>query len=111
MKTSFLVLIALLTPLTALPAATVQTNQTDRIETKEQRAVRMAWWREARFGMFLHYGPVSLTGKEISWSRANSNSNCPNNGPTPVAVYDSLYNSIQRISTPPPGRASPRRPA
>jgi alpha-L-fucosidase len=91
MKKSLLVLIALLTPLTALPAATVQTNQTDRIETKEQRAVRMAWWREARFGMFLHYGPVSLTGKEISWSRANSNSNCPNNGPTPVAVYDSLY--------------------
>jgi alpha-L-fucosidase len=41
--------------------------------------------------MFIHWGPVSLTGQELSWSRANSNTNCPNNGPTPAAVYDSLY--------------------
>ena len=60
-------------------------------ETKAQRESRMAWWREARFGMFIHYGPVSLTGKEISWSRANSNPKCPNQGPTPVEVYDKLY--------------------
>jgi alpha-L-fucosidase len=52
---------------------------------------RMAWWREARFGMFIHYGPVTLTGQEISWSRANSNTNCPNKGKTPVEVYDNLY--------------------
>ena len=52
---------------------------------------RMAWWREARFGMFIHYGPVTLTGKEISWSRVNSNPKCPNKGPTPVKVYDNLY--------------------
>ena len=52
---------------------------------------RMAWWREARFGMFIHYGPVALTGEEISWSRANSNPKCPNNGKTPVEVYDNLY--------------------
>lgn len=54
-------------------------------------AVRLAWWREARFGMFIHYGPVTLTGQEISWSRANSNTNCPNKGPTPVELYDNLY--------------------
>jgi alpha-L-fucosidase len=54
-------------------------------------AARLRWWREARFGMFIHYGPVTLTGKEISWSRANSNPKCPNKGPTPVAVYDNLY--------------------
>ena len=48
-------------------------------------------WREARFGMFIHWGPVSLTEKEISWSRANSNPQCPNHGPTPVEVYDNLY--------------------
>jgi alpha-L-fucosidase len=69
-------------------AQTVGANQT---ETKAAQDARMAWWREARFGMFIHYGPVTLTGKEISWSRANSNTNCPNNGPTPVEVYDNLY--------------------
>ena len=60
-------------------------------ETPAQRDARMAWWRDARFGMFIHYGPVTLTGKEISWSRANSNPECPNKGPTPVEVYDNLY--------------------
>jgi alpha-L-fucosidase len=56
-----------------------------------QTVDRRAWWRAARFGMFIHWGPASLTGQEISWSRANSNSNCPNNGPIPVSVYDNLY--------------------
>jgi len=48
-------------------------------------------WRDARFGMFIHWGPVSLKETEISWSRANSNPKCPNNGQIPVAEYDNLY--------------------
>ena len=60
-------------------------------ETAAQRDARMQWWREARFGMFIHYGPVTLTGQEISWSRANSNPKCPNQGKTPVEIYDHLY--------------------
>ena len=48
-------------------------------------------WRAARVGMFIHWGPVSLKETEISWSRANSNPQCPNKGPIPVAVYDNLY--------------------
>jgi alpha-L-fucosidase len=42
----------------------------------------VAHWQSLRFGMFIHWGPVSLTGKEIGWSRGN---------PTPVEVYDNLY--------------------
>jgi len=61
------------------------------VSANNGQGARMAWWREARFGLFIHYGPVALTGKEISWSRANSNPKCPNNGPTPVEVYDNLY--------------------
>jgi alpha-L-fucosidase len=34
---------------------------------------------------------VSLKGTEISWSRANTNPQCPNHGPIPAAVYDNLY--------------------
>jgi alpha-L-fucosidase len=41
--------------------------------------------------MFIHWGPVSLKGTEISWSRANSNPKCPNQGSIPVEVYDNLY--------------------
>jgi alpha-L-fucosidase len=61
------------------------------VEAISRRQERLAWWREARFGLFLHWGPVSLEGTEISWSRANSNPACPNKGPIPVEVYDNLY--------------------
>jgi len=40
---------------------------------------------------------VSLTGLEISWSRANSNPKCPNKGPTPVDVYDHLYQKFNPV--------------
>ncbi|HEY2828022.1 MAG TPA: alpha-L-fucosidase, partial [Pirellulales bacterium] len=46
-------------------------------ETDQQRDARLAWWREARFGMFIHWGPVSLKGTEISWSRAAPRQGCP----------------------------------
>ncbi len=42
----------------------------------------VAHWRDLRFGMFIHWGPVSLTGHEIGWSRGEQ---------TPIAVYDNLY--------------------
>ena len=42
----------------------------------------VAHWQSLRFGMFIHWGPVSLTGKEIGWSRGQQ---------TPVEVYDHLY--------------------
>jgi len=39
-------------------------------ETKEQRDARMAWWRQARFGMFIHWGVYAVPagtydGKQI----------------------------------------------
>jgi len=43
-----------------IPAASAQTNQTDKVETKEQRDARMGWWREAKFGMFIHWGVYSV---------------------------------------------------
>jgi alpha-L-fucosidase len=29
-------------------------------ETKPQHDARMAWWREAKFGMFIHWGVYSV---------------------------------------------------
>lgn len=52
---------------------------------------RLQWWAEARFGIFVHWGPVSLKETEISWSRANTNPKCPNQGDIPAHVYDNLY--------------------
>ena len=60
-------------------------------ETAAQRDARMAWWREARFGMFIHWGLYSIPagtwdGKQIpgigEWIM--------NNGTIPVADYKAL---------------------
>jgi alpha-L-fucosidase len=48
----------------------------------EDHAAKLEWWKDARFGMFIHWGPVSLKGTEIGWSRGNQ---------IPVGEYDSLY--------------------
>ena len=29
----------------------------------------MQGWRDAKFGMFMHWGPVSISGIEIGWVR------------------------------------------
>ena len=42
----------------------------------------LARWRELRFGMFIHWGPVSLKGTEIGWSRGAQ---------IPLEEYDQLY--------------------
>src|SRR6478752_1063137 len=51
-------------------------------ESEAERDARMAWWRAARFGLFVNWGPVSLKGTEIGWSRGRE---------VPVAEYDQLY--------------------
>ena len=33
-------------------------------ETKVHRETRMAWWREARFGMFIHFNPIHFDALE-----------------------------------------------
>jgi alpha-L-fucosidase len=53
---------------------------------------RMAWWGDARFGLFVHWGPVSLKGTEIGWSRAGDRRGYGSKGDeVPVEVYDHLF--------------------
>ncbi len=53
---------------------------------------RMAWWGEARFGLFIHWGPVSLKGTEIGWSRGGERRGYGSTGnQVPAEVYDNLY--------------------
>ncbi len=39
-------------------------------------------WRDMKFGLFVHWGPVSLKGTEIGWSRGRE---------VPTEEYDQLY--------------------
>ncbi len=56
-----LILASLLAVITALPQYShAQSEETVVFsETPAQRDARMAWWREARFGMFVHWGLYS----------------------------------------------------
>jgi len=74
----------------ALGAGPVRAEDPPAAETPQQRDARMQWWREARFGMFIHWGPISLKGTEIGWSR-NPGPNGRRGGKFPAAVYDALY--------------------
>ena len=38
-------------------------------ESTAQRDERMQWFRDAKFGMFIHWGPCSVGSKEIGWDR------------------------------------------
>jgi len=61
------------------------TNLVSRPEYEERTAAsrdgRMAWWREARFGMFVHYGLYSVLGRH-EWAMAGEN--------WPVKDYEKL---------------------
>ena len=57
---------------------------------------QMRWWREARYGLFISWGPGSLSGMELSWARRGPR---PHDGmfhyeddkTVPQTVYDSYY--------------------
>jgi len=48
-------------------------------ETPAQRDARMAWWREARFGMFIHWGVYAVPARSGEWIMHSEK--------TPVAKY------------------------
>lgn len=77
---------ALLAVLTAAPGSGICQGQDP---TRPPNAERLEWWRAARFGMFIHWGPVSLKGTEIGWSRG---------APIPIEEYDSLYKQFNPVN-------------
>lgn len=58
-------------------------------QTPAADAARLAWFREAKLGLFVHWGPVSLKGTEIGWSRGAQVS---------VAEYDDLYRRFHPVN-------------
>jgi alpha-L-fucosidase len=68
-------------------------------ETPVQRDARMQWFRDAKFGMFIHWGPCTLGDVEIGWGR---NGNRPwdinRHGPrTSDPDYDNLYQRFNPV--------------
>ncbi|MGD9126434.1 MAG: alpha-L-fucosidase, partial [Planctomycetia bacterium] len=66
----------------------------EKSEASKAKPETIEAWRQLKFGLFIHWGPVSLKGTEIGWSRM-----CPRTpwtkwkfkGSVPVEEYDNLY--------------------
>ena len=54
-------------------------------------------WQDMHFGMFIHWGPVSLRGTEISWSRGGERRGIEGKGEVPVETYDNLYKQFNPV--------------
>jgi len=52
-------------------AAQTQSLDPNAGETKEHRDARMKWWREARFGMFIHWGLYAQLAGEWNGTKTN----------------------------------------
>ncbi|MFH1197086.1 MAG: alpha-L-fucosidase [bacterium] len=65
-------------------------------ETKEQRDARMEWWREARFGLFIHWGLYAIPAGEWNgvttygeWIRTQAQ--------IPIEVYDNFVGQFNPV--------------
>lgn len=90
-----LLLLCLLAPATRLSAD--EPSQADKTPKISQAAPEdVAAWRKLKFGLFVHWGPVSLKGTEIGWSRGGERRGLKFSGlsgvnQVPADVYDNLY--------------------
>jgi alpha-L-fucosidase len=74
-----IILISILSGITFLTSA--QEFETDQQLLKE--------FQDMKFGMFVHWGPVSLRGTEIGWSRGRE---------IPIEEYDNLYKKFNPVN-------------
>src|SRR5579862_6827139 len=77
-------------------AASLASAQDYLHETQDQRDARMKWWREARFGLFIHWGLYSISGGEWNggtdhdaWLRTT--------GQIPLKEYDKFVKQFNPV--------------
>ena len=69
--------------------------QTALAETPEQRSDRMAWFRDGRFGMFVHWGPYAVLGGGYEGRRVGGNPEwIQHTGRIPYKEYEQIAASF-----------------
>jgi alpha-L-fucosidase len=100
MRTSRRTVLALGVALLALlaQAGPVRAGDAPAAETKAQRDQRMKWWREAKFGMFVHWGLYAIPGGEWDGKPVNGIGEwIMNNAKIPVADYEKLAGQFNPV--------------
>lgn len=69
-----------------------------QINHEYQNDSKLQWFRDAKFGLFIHWGPSSVEGVEIGWSRQDHPFDHPGKGPfISNEAYDNLYKSFNPV--------------
>jgi len=64
-----------------------------------QEEMKLQWFRDAKFGLFIHWGPSSVKGVEISWARQDHPFDHTGEGPyLSNEEYDNLYKSFNPVN-------------
>lgn len=67
-------------------------------ETKEQRDARMGWWRDARYGMFIHWGLYAIPAGEWNGKKVWGGGEwIQHSGNIPVADYAALAGQFNPV--------------
>jgi alpha-L-fucosidase len=68
-------------------------------ETPEQRSERMSWFRDGRFGMFVHWGPYAVLGGEYMGRRVGGNPEwIQHTGRIPYQEYEQMAASFNPVN-------------
>jgi len=71
---------------------------TTKLETKKQHDKRMAWWREARFGMFIHWGVYAVPAGQWQGEEIRGASEwIMNTAKIPISEYEPLADQFNPI--------------
>jgi alpha-L-fucosidase len=66
-------------------------------ETPEQREERIQWFRDAKFGLFIHWGPSAISGEEISWGMMDRIEGGDHHKKVPRNEYMNLYRRFNPV--------------
>jgi alpha-L-fucosidase len=75
----------------------VQTSGDRAANPRPASPEQMQWWRDAKFGLFIHWGPSSISGAEISWGRKDRIEGGELYQKIPGVEYDNLYKQFNPV--------------
>ena len=91
MKSGVYLLLASLT----IPLSAAVPQLTDSPEAREER---LQWFRDAKFGLFIHWGPASISGAEISWGMKDRIEKGQSLQRVPRDEYMNLYREFNPVN-------------
>jgi alpha-L-fucosidase len=86
--------VLLMTPTLARAA---EAAQTDATETPQQRDARMGWWRQAKFGLFIHWGVYSVPAGYYHGKSVGGGEWIMHNSKIPKAEYQAFAKEFNPV--------------